>query len=157
MNKNKRMSIFGIGHKVGIPTVIYLGAAYYFTNKYPEIFRFPSWDLLQSVRVPKGLFLLGIGLAVLLISAGQLVYAYSKKRLAKSGFYRLVANPLYANAVVFIIPGLSLFLDSWLMLTGSIVLYLLYHHFISEEYQNLKALYGKEYEDYYNSILLKWL
>lgn len=155
--KKERMSLFGIGHKAGIPTLIYLGLAWWLTKLYPNIFNYPNWDLVQAVRVPKGIFLLVAGGVILLFAAGHLVYAYIKNQLAKTGLYHLVANPLYANAVVFLIPGLSLILNSWLVLTASIVLYIIYRYFVPQEYENLKNLYGKEYEDYYKSILIKWL
>lgn len=148
------MTIFGIGHKAGILTVVYLTATLYLSFVFP-IFKFPP--VLDSIREIKGIFLLVAGLIILVVAAAQLIYAYKNKKLAKTGLYRLVANPLYANATVFIIPGIALFVNSWLVLTTSLVLYFLYRKMVVEEYSWLKKTFGKEYEDYYKSILIKWL
>lgn len=153
----KKMTIFGIGHKAGLPTIVYLGLAIWLTNLYPNIFSYPIIALIESVRVTKGWVAIGIGLIILVLAAGHLLYAYSKHQLAKTGLYHLVPNPLYANAVVFLIPGLSLILNSWLVLTTSIVLYVLYRRYVGEEYDYLKQEFGKEYEDYYKNIIIKWL
>jgi protein-S-isoprenylcysteine O-methyltransferase Ste14 len=47
-----------------------------------------------------------------------------------------------------IIPALSLILNSWLVLTSSLVGYILFKIFIRTEYNELEKFFGEEYRRY---------
>lgn len=55
---------------------------------------------------------------------------------------------LTVTVVLFIIPALSLLLNSWLVLTSSVVGYLMLKIFISQEYRELEKFFGEEYLKY---------
>ncbi len=51
--------------------------------------------------------------------------AFREQRLLTDGFFAVFPNPMYVAYVLAIVPGLAQMLDSWLVLTGSPVLYAL--------------------------------
>ncbi len=69
-------------------------------------------------------------------------------RLVTSGPYRVCRNPLYAVLMFFLFPGLALLLNSWIILTTSLVGYLVFRKFIHEEEELLERLFGEDYRHY---------
>jgi protein-S-isoprenylcysteine O-methyltransferase Ste14 len=69
-------------------------------------------------------------------------------RLVTGGSYHLCRNPLYSALILFLVPGLGLILNSWIVLTTSIVGYLLFMKFIHEEEELLERLFGDDYRKY---------
>ena len=68
--------------------------------------------------------------------------------LVTNGPYRLCRNPLYSALLFFLVPGLGLLLNSWLIVTTSIVGYLAFRKYIHEEEEMLERIFGDDYRRY---------
>jgi protein-S-isoprenylcysteine O-methyltransferase Ste14 len=81
----------------------------------------------------------------------MLLKGLKETRLMTAGTYSLCQNPLYASLILMIIPALSILLNSWLIVTSSIVGYIVFKRFIYREYSELEGFFGQEYLQYKNS------
>jgi protein-S-isoprenylcysteine O-methyltransferase Ste14 len=83
--------------------------------------------------------------------------AFRRHDLATTGFYAIAPNPMFMSYVLFILPGLSLLLRSWLVLTSSLVFYVLIRVMSRPEEEWLKQEFGERYLEYRKRVLLKFL
>lgn len=98
-----------------------------------------------------GLILMATGLIFYFSTVRLLLKGLKGTILVTGGPYRLCQNPLYSSIILCIIPALSLILNSWLILTSSIVGYILFKIFIRKEYEELEKFFGERYLKYKNS------
>jgi len=101
------------------------------------------------------LFICGI----ILLIFGTIFYGSTVRLLLKglketslvtNGAFSLCQNPLYSSIILFIIPALSLIINSWLVLTSSIAGYIIFKIFIRKEYNELEEFFGSDYIKYKN-------
>ena len=152
---NKKMNVLGAAPYIAIPTFLYLGLAIVITYLSGEVFKITS-DNYSAIAV--------IGTAMILIGALMVGYcgrkvlkSFSGGKLMTDGLYKIFRNPMYAAYLLFIIPGIALLFNSWLALTTVILNYILLSFLIKREYQYLHDKFGKEYEDYLDKVLIKFL
>jgi protein-S-isoprenylcysteine O-methyltransferase Ste14 len=74
-------------------------------------------------------------------------------KLITTGTYYLCCNPLYASIILMVIPGVSLMMNSWLVMTTSIVGYILLKIFIKSEYAEMEDFFGEDFRKYRNETL----
>jgi len=96
--------------------------------------------------------LLAAGIPFWLTSVATVMRAYKTRRLCTSGPFALCRHPVYASWVVFILPGISLLLDSWLFLLSPLVLYAAVVKSAPEEERYLEDLFGDEYRVYQERV-----
>jgi protein-S-isoprenylcysteine O-methyltransferase Ste14 len=65
-----------------------------------------------------------------------------------TGGYFLCQNPLYASLILLVIPGIALISNSWLILTASVIGYLMFRLNIKSEYSELERVFGESYLKY---------
>jgi protein-S-isoprenylcysteine O-methyltransferase Ste14 len=143
MNK---LSPLGIGPKIGIIAIPYVIIAILLTVFYPEIFSFGP-VLKMPFRIA-GFVILAIGLIFYIATAKALLTGLRHNKLMTTGPYKYSQNPLYAVMILLIIPGLALVLNSWIILTGCIVAYLIFKMKIHTEYEEMERIFGDEYLEY---------
>jgi len=146
MAANQRMSIWGIGPSVAAPSILCGALAGVATWLWPEWFSIP-WVPYPVVLVV-GLVLLVLGIVFQMIVGRALTRAYGQDRLVTTGPYAICRNPLYANIILTITPGIALVCGSWLMLTTSLVMYVLVRVRVRREELYLEERFGQEYLDY---------
>jgi protein-S-isoprenylcysteine O-methyltransferase Ste14 len=143
MNK---LNAMGIGPKVGGIVLPWLALAVFFSVRYKNAFAYIDND-------SRILFILGIAL----VSAGALLYFFTvpallkglkETRLVTKGAFYLCCNPLYSSILLFIIPGVSFMMNSWLVLTASIVGFTFFKMYIRSEYVEMEKFFGNEYRKY---------
>ena len=143
MNK---LNAMGIGPKVGGIVLPWLALAVFLSVRFKNTFAF-----LENEN--KILFFFGIAF----VSAGALFYFFTvpallkglkETRLVTKGTFYLCCNPLYSSILLFIIPGVSFMMNSWLVLTTSIVGYALFKIFIISEYTEMERFFGNEFREY---------
>jgi protein-S-isoprenylcysteine O-methyltransferase Ste14 len=146
----KKMSILGIGPKLALLTIMYAipviiidSRSFIFKINLPSI----ALHIVSAV-------LLLIGIPFLLISAVTLRKAYKLDILYTKGAYSICRHPLYSSWLFFIIPGLLLFLQSWLVMTIFIFMYLFFRILIKREEIYLAQRFGEEFENYQNTVPL---
>jgi protein-S-isoprenylcysteine O-methyltransferase Ste14 len=141
-----RLNPLGIGPKIAIILLPWLAASIILSrmpNKYFEYITGNSHILHIS-----GIVLMVVGLVFYFTTVRLLLKGLKETRLITSGPYRSCQNPLYMSLILLIIPALSLILNSWLVLTSSIVGYILLKLFIKSENKELEKFFGEDYLKY---------
>ena len=104
-------------------------------------------------------------LGIILILAGAIIVVNVSIKLQKSfktnilmtdGLYKIVRNPMYVAYLIFVIPGICILFNSWLVLTTIILNYILLRIFIKEEYKYLEDKFGDEYKRYLSKVWIKF-
>ena len=113
---------------------------------FSEIFSFGA--ALKKPLLIAGAIWLGIGLIFYAATVKALLTGIKQTRLMTTGPYKYSQNPLYAVMILFIIPGIALLLNSWLVLITSIIAYIIFKINIHKEYEEMEKFFGEEYREY---------
>jgi protein-S-isoprenylcysteine O-methyltransferase Ste14 len=138
----KRLSRFGIGPRVAVPSAACALAAWWATRTWPAIFSLP----LHAGAL--GAVLLALGLLMWLSGVVTVMRAYNRDELVTSGVFALVRHPVYAGWITLGFPGLALLARSWLILLSSVVGYIIFKSLIHREDEYLEQRFGQAYLDY---------
>ncbi len=124
----------------------WLVATIILSNRYNDLFVYTSGNgsFLHFI----GTVLMLVGLAFYFSTLSMLLKGLKESRLLKKYSYYLCQNPLYASLILFVLPALSFILNSWLVITTSIVAYILFKVFIKNETRDLEMLFGEDYLKY---------
>jgi protein-S-isoprenylcysteine O-methyltransferase Ste14 len=142
----KKLNFLGIGPKVAAIVLPWLTLTIVLSSIYKEQFVY-SISASDEVLV-FGIILMTIGLSLYFSTVKLLMKGLKETKLVTTGAYSLCQNPLYTSFVLFIIPALSLILNSWLILTTSVAGYILFSIFVRHEYKELESVFGEEYLRY---------
>ena len=144
----KKLTFLGIGPKIAVILLPWLGASIVLSCVHIEFFKYSREG--SDVLFISGIVLLVIGLVFYFSTVRLLLKGLKETRLMTTGTYGLCQNPLYASLILMIIPALSLLLNSWLILTSSIVGYTIFKRNIQHEYAELNSFFGDSYLQYKN-------
>ena len=144
----KKLNFLGIGPKIAVILLPWLAATIVLSCVHINFFKF-SREGSDGLFIA-GIVLLVIGLVFYFSTVRMLLKGLKETRLITTGTYGLCQNPLYASLILMIIPALSLLLNSWLILTSSVVGYFRFKKFIHQEYAELEGFFGQEYLQYKN-------
>jgi protein-S-isoprenylcysteine O-methyltransferase Ste14 len=140
------MSLWGVGPTIVAPVMAYGLAALAATLFWPDVFSL-TFLPYPWLAVVGGALLAGS--AVWYALAARAVWrAYHQRRLVTGGLYAVCRHPIYAGWVLFILPGLGLLADSWLVLSTALVMYVLTRLYAPREEAGLEAQFGEEYVEY---------
>jgi len=142
----KKLNFLGIGPKIAIVLLPWLAATIILSCTKHELFKFGNGG--SNILLIPGIMLMVLGLGFYFSTVRLLLKGLKETRLVTSGTYNLCQNPLYASLILFIIPALSLLLNSWLILTSSLIGYILFKIFIKKEYNELETFFGENYLKY---------
>ena len=142
----KKLDFFGVGPKIGRITLPYLAGAIALTIIFPELFTFG--EPVRNYLLIAGIVLLAIGLILYGLTVRLLLKGLKETRLVTTGMYRYCQNPLYAVLILLVIPGSGLLMNSWLILTTSVIGYIVFKKLISSEYKEMTEVFGDEYLQY---------
>jgi protein-S-isoprenylcysteine O-methyltransferase Ste14 len=143
MNK---LNALGIGPKIAIILLPWIAGSIIMSKTADNFFKYSV--KYTAILHLAGIILMVIGLVFYFATARMLLKGLKETRLMITGPYRLCQHPLYASLVLIVIPALSLILNSWLVLTSSIVGILLMKLFIKSEYRELEKFFGEDYLKY---------
>ncbi len=101
----------------------------------------------RLILIP-GIILMIAGLMFYFSTVRMLLKGLKETKLMTAGPFSLCQHPLYASLLLAIIPALSLILNSWLVLTSSVVGYFLLKRYIKIEETELTNIFGDEYLNY---------
>lgn len=104
-----------------------------------------------SFKIVLAIFLLIIGVPSYIITLKLLKTAYQKHEILTNGFFSICRNPLFAEVIFFILPGIILFFNSWLLLTIPCFMYIMFKIFINREETLIEEEFGQEYIKYKNN------
>jgi protein-S-isoprenylcysteine O-methyltransferase Ste14 len=145
----EKLNFLGVGPKIGRIVIPYLAITITLTILFPEKLTFGI--AAQQPLLIAGIILLAIALMLYIATLRLMLPGIRNNLLVTGGTYRLCRNPLYAALILFLIPGLALVLNSWIVLTTSIVGYLLFRRFVHEEEELLERIFGEDFRRYRES------
>lgn len=149
------MTSFGVGPKIGRPTFTYLFVViiiHYLTKPF-----FTITETNYSSLMIAGIILILLGGASLAYFGNKVVKSFNEDKLITDGVFTVLRNPMYATYIVFLMPGLCLLFNSWIILTTIVIFYIAFHHYIKEEYIFLEEKYGEQYREYLKRVKIKFL
>jgi|AGTN01.3.fsa_nt_gi Putative protein-S-isoprenylcysteine methyltransferase len=152
--KNK-MSVMGVGGKIGAVTALYLAAAVALDIVFAPLFRIA--DAGYAVTLPVGIAMAAVGFAFNLAAALPMMKAHRAGRLVKNGLYRLFLSPMYVFQIFLTLPGIFLIINSWLAMSTVAPAYIAYRVFVREEYRYLEESFGGEYSAYRRTVLAPFI
>jgi len=120
----KKLNYLGIGPKIGGIGIPYLALTIFLSVKYKPLFSI-------SVNSPSfllycGLFLVFAGLALYIATLPLLLKGLKELKMITTGAFGLCRNPLYVSFILFLLPGIALTMNSWLVLTAAVLSYILF-------------------------------
>ncbi len=142
----KTMSIWGVGPALVGPAIAAAVVAGVLTYLWPDVFSFGF--IPYPVLATLGLVMIVASLPIFIWSGRTITKAYAQGRLATTGPYALCRNPLYANYIILLLPGIALLSNSWLMLAAPAALYIAVRMRIHQEEEYLQEKFGDEFVEY---------
>jgi protein-S-isoprenylcysteine O-methyltransferase Ste14 len=152
---NKEMKIVGVAPLIAIPTFLYLILTAVISFLTGSVFTITKQK--NSVLLLIGIVIILIGALMVISCSIKLHKSFNSGLLMTDGLYRIFRNPMYAAYLLFVIPGISLLFNSWLVLSTVIINWLLFFIFIKREHSYLQKKFGSEYEKYLEKVLIKFL
>ncbi|NVO21248.1 MAG: hypothetical protein HXX13_16215 [Bacteroidetes bacterium] len=147
---NSKMTYGGIGPKLALITLPYVILSIIIMQRDPQFLFMNVPDSLW-LKIP-GLILLAGGLLFYMFTIVIFLADFKNGQLITRGPFALCRNPIYATFLVFIIPGLALFLQSGLTLSIDLVLYINFRISIHGENRVLERQFGQEYIAYRSRV-----
>lgn len=146
----KTMTIWGIGGLLALSTTIF--AALVVAVNWLIV---PQWRvtlLSERTALITGSISILAGICVLIISARAVTRVFQEGKLATTGIYGIVRNPLYSAWIIFIVPGIviiSRYLLCWLI---PVFMYVIFKARIKKENDYLEQQFGDEYRAYREKV-----
>jgi protein-S-isoprenylcysteine O-methyltransferase Ste14 len=145
----KKLNFFGVGPKIAIILLPWLAITITLSCINKSMFNFGHAG--SKVLLIAGFILLAFGLVFYFSTVFLLLKGLKNTQLVTNGAFSLCQNPLYSAIVLFIIPSVSLILNSWFILTSACVGYILFKIYIKKEYAELEEFFGESYLNYKNT------
>lgn len=144
-----KLNFLGIGPKIGMVLLPWLAVTIILSSIKNNLFVYKTGS--GNFLLTTGIVLMAVGLIFYFSTLRLLLKGLKETKLVTNGAYSICQNPLYSSIMLFIIPALSFILNSWLVLTTSIVGFILFKIFISNEYKELEKFFGEDYLKYKNN------
>jgi len=158
----KKLNYMGIGPKIGGVVLPWLAVAIFLTLKFKGSFHYSEGG--GRIFFFTSLALVIVGSIMYFLTVPALLKGLKQTRLVTDGTYYLCRHPLYTSILLFVIPGISLMMNSWLILTASLIGFALLKIFIKSEYEEMEKFFGDDYRKYMNQTpefipfpVKKWL
>jgi len=148
-SENNKLTFWGSSPIIFIITILYtipIVIINYFMKPIFEINFIP-----YSILITLAIFLICIGIPLYIITLKVLKNAYKKQELLTNGIFSICRNPLFAEVIFLILPGILLFFNSWLLLTIPCFMYIMFKIFTNREETLLEKEFGQEYIKYKNN------
>jgi protein-S-isoprenylcysteine O-methyltransferase Ste14 len=152
---NNKMNITGVAPLIAVPTFIYLIITVvisYLTKPYFSIIKNDG-----AVLIYLGAALIVPGILMVAACGRKLLKSFDNNKLMTDGLYKYFRDPMYVAYLIFVIPGISLLFNSWLVLTSVLLNYILYTNLIKKEHKFLEEKFGAEYKAYLDKVFIKFL
>jgi protein-S-isoprenylcysteine O-methyltransferase Ste14 len=142
----KKIDFYGVGPRIGKIALPWLAVTIVMTIVLPSIFKFPV--SIKDYTMILGIISLVSGLILYGLTARALLKGLKEGRLVTTGTFRYCQNPLYALIMLLIIPAIAFMMNSWLVLTTTVVGYIMFRKCIGGEYKDMEQIFGEEYRNY---------
>jgi protein-S-isoprenylcysteine O-methyltransferase Ste14 len=142
----QKMNLLGVGPQIVRRILPWLAITIIASIIWKETFLFFSDE--DKVLLYIGLTLVILGAIMYFSTVPALLKGIRETKLVTKGTFYLCCNPLYAAIILFIFPGTAFLMNSWLVLTSSIVGYIAFRMKIKGEEAVLEENFGQEYKAY---------
>ena len=141
MDISKRQKLFGVGPMGAVISFVFLAIAVWVDRVlgHPAILANPA-----PIKVI-GVILAVIGLVLHFWSMWTLRNWWAKDELCTLGPFKWFRHPMYAAWITFVLPGMALYLNSWIILFFVILLHPIWHWLVIREE---KMMFGKFHDVY---------
>jgi protein-S-isoprenylcysteine O-methyltransferase Ste14 len=146
----RELSRFGVGPSIMLTAVAYAVVAGAATRFWPQVCllsAIPNWVFLMV-----GIASVLVGVPMLILAARTGMAAYNSDRLATTGLFGVVRNPMYSAWIVFIVPGLVLLTRSWPLFLTPLLAYIVFKLRIRRESEYLEKRFGDDYRKYRGEV-----
>ena len=143
---NREMSRWGVGPRILLSAGAYAAIAGLATWLWPHVCLVTA--IPYVVFLITGIMLLVVGIPMLVVAGKAAMLAYNSDKLATTGIFGLVRNPVYSAWIVFNIPGIVLLTRSWPEFLTPLVAYLVFKAKIGQENEYLAKRFGEAYKRY---------
>lgn len=146
--------LVGSGRKIGLFTLPFLVAGVILNLIWPAFFKVggPSLALTWAsvvVLIP--------GIIVWIWSVKLILIKIPRKELITSGPYSLVKHPLYTGVALLVIPWVGILCNTWLGIFIGTIVYIGSRIYSPEEEKILSKIFGESWENYCQTVSIKWL
>ena len=141
-----KMTAWGVGPKIAFISLSYYAVVIFLHILLPGQFTVTRGYSIVFLVVGISLILCGI---FLWVSGARIIdKAFDNGTLLTNGVYAFVRHPMYSGFIVFIAPGVAICFRSWLLLTPSVLAYVVFRILIREEDAYLEGKFGQTFRDY---------
>lgn len=150
----KLMILVGSGRKIGIFTLPFLIAGVVANILFPEVF---SVGGPQQPLYITSLAILSLGIVVWFWTVYLILTKIPRKELITTGPYAIMKHPLYTGVALLVIPWIGFLLNSWLGIVIGVIVYIGSRIYPPDEEKILSKIFGQSWENYCQTVTLKWL
>ena len=152
---SNKMKITGVAPHIAVPTFLYLIITAIISHLTRPFFSIIENDGVVLIYLGVALILPGV---IMVAACGRrLLKSFDKNTLMTGGLYKFFRDPMYVASLSFVIPGICLLFNSWLVLSTVILNYVFYSIFIKREHKYLEDKFGAEYKNYFDKVIIKFL
>jgi protein-S-isoprenylcysteine O-methyltransferase Ste14 len=143
------MTKWGVGPRFTVFAFIYCLVMLGLTKRLDPVLRITGTPgVSYKYLVAAGLVLIITGVPFYLSSLVSVMRAFKEGRLVTDGAYGMCRHPVYAAWVVFFVPAIALFMDSWALFSAPFVMYFIARALVSKEDVYLEEAFGQEFLAY---------
>ena len=143
---NNKLTFLGASPIIFITTMAYAIPIIIMNHFFKSLFEIHF--IPDNILITFAIFLLCIGIPLYIKTFNILKAAYKKQKLITTGLFSICRNPLFAEVIFLIFPGIILFFRSWLLLTIPCFMYVMFKLFINREESLMEEIFGQEYSEY---------
>jgi protein-S-isoprenylcysteine O-methyltransferase Ste14 len=140
------LSAAGVGPRLVLLLLPLVGAAVAASWAWPDVARFPG--RVNAPFVAAGVAWLCCGLVFWAVSVARFVRGFRQGELVTVGTFGLCRNPIYASALVFVLPALGLVFETWTLVVAAIVGSAVAIPLVRREERALAGLFGPAWQEY---------
>lgn len=152
---SNKMKITGVAPHIAVPTFLYLIITAIISYLTKPLFSIKEND--SVVLIYLGIALILPGVIMVAVCGRRLLKSFDKNKLMTGGLYKIFRDPMYVAYLLFVIPGICLMFNSWLVLTTVLLNYILYTTLIKREHKYLEEKFGAEYKAYLDKVIIRFL
>ncbi len=147
---SKQMTNWGVGIELTLISSLYAVAMFIAHFIWYPFFIIEVIPYAFFVLV--GVILLSIGIPIWVVAGKGIDLTIEEGCLATQGLYGVMRHPIYAQAILFTVPGLVLFFRSWILLTIPLFMYVVFKVLIRKEDRFLHKEFGDAYLQYQSEV-----
>ncbi|HVN96885.1 MAG TPA: isoprenylcysteine carboxylmethyltransferase family protein [Syntrophorhabdaceae bacterium] len=140
----RREKLFGMGPRGTAISIILLAIAFYVNGRLGR----PAMLANPAPLKVAGMLFICVGLMLYIASVHRLRNWWRNDELCTSGPFRWFRHPMYASWITFILPGVALYSNSWVILCCAIVLHPIWHLFVAREEKMMMETFQDQYKTY---------